>query len=415
MRQSPPFRKQACAAGAMLAALLFSFATVSDAETTLPDASSNRAKNLARLNCGAHIDRILPGGGIMSVPVASDQNENPAALVLDDNTLSCALSAGETTFIITLPRIAVLERFAFINQNAAAQGEFELAVSNYRLGSKDPKWVLVQSTTPFTGKRLLNVPVVGVEAKYVKLSFHVQKEGRLAGIALYGSRTLENFAQHHVLHARSNYTLAAMRLLNRPEETLNFNFANQYARGRIAYVSSGASQASARMIDDDVSTSFSFSPGDPHPTVVIELGENQNLHRVSAVYHMKKGQLDAFLLNELGKDPADLKGLKPVASVSDQTGRGQAALNFDQRGAHYIALRWTPADPNSGPIEVCEIGAFGALPMSVFSIDEVPTALVDARVQAPPGLPDLSNTLGTLGDPPSGPPNNPPPVPPVSP
>jgi hypothetical protein len=412
MRPSPPVSPQTRAAGMLLGALFCAFSTVNGAQTALPDASANSAKNLARLNCGAHIDRILPNGGVMPVPVASE--ENPAALVLDDNTLSCALPTGETTFIVTLPRIAVLERFAFINQNAAAQGEFELAVSNYRLGSKDPKWVLVQSATPFTGKRLLNLPVTGVEAKYVKLSFHVQKEGRLAGVAFYGSRTLENFAQHHVLHARSSYTLAATRLLSRPEETLNFNFANQYARGCIAYVSSGTLQAGARMIDDDVSTSFSFSPDDPHPTVIIALGENQNLHRISAVYHMKKGRVDAFLLDKLGKDPANLEGMTPVASVLDQTPRGRAALNFDQCGARYVALRWTP-DEADDAVEVCEIGAFGALPMSVLNIDEVPTALLDARIDRPPGAPDLSNTLGTMGDPPSRPPSDPPKIPPVSP
>src|SRR3954463_6658245 len=111
--------------------------------------AANRSKNLARLNCGAHIDRVLPGGNVQAVPISTDGSDNPSSLVLDDNTISCPLPVGDNTFIITLPRIAVLQRFAFINQNAAAQGEFELAVSNYRLGSRDPKWITVQSGAPF--------------------------------------------------------------------------------------------------------------------------------------------------------------------------------------------------------------------------------------------------------------------------
>lgn len=50
------------------------------AEDPAPDASWNRSKNLARLNVGAHIDRILPGGRIDSVSISSDANENAAAL-----------------------------------------------------------------------------------------------------------------------------------------------------------------------------------------------------------------------------------------------------------------------------------------------------------------------------------------------
>ena len=368
-------------------------------EPSEADAAANRAKNLARLNCGAHIDRILPGGRIVTVPVASDANENPVALVLDDNTLSCPLPLGDSTFIITLPRIAVLERFAFINQNAAGRGDFDLAVSNYRLGSNDPKWVSVQPTMRFDGKRLLNLPVLGVEAKYVKLSFHVQKEGRLAGVALYGSRTLENFAERHVLRAQTSYSLGAMKLVAHREDTLNFNFANQYARARIAYVSSGGSPSALRMIDDDVSTSFSFSAHDDHPTVILALANRQSLHRISAVYQMKQGKLDFYLLDELGSTPEDLSGAKLIASVTDQAGDGKAAVDFDPRGARYVALRWTPKNPRTQPVEVAEIAAFGAVPLSVLDLEEVPNAFAET-VKPGEGGQDFSNTLGTLADPP---------------
>src|SRR4051812_39639092 len=89
--------------GMMIAigAVLVGLAPLRAQDAATSDVGPNDAKNLARLNCGAHIDRILPGGRVVSVPVASDVNENPAALVLDDNTLSCPLPAGDNTFIIT--------------------------------------------------------------------------------------------------------------------------------------------------------------------------------------------------------------------------------------------------------------------------------------------------------------------------
>jgi hypothetical protein len=402
MRHFPAFRRHALAATSVFATLSCCLWAAAGADTP-SDGPWNRAKNLARLNCGAHIDRILPGDGIVSVAVATDRNENPAALVLDDNTLSCPLSVGDNTFIVTLPRIAVLERFAFINQNAATHGDFELSVSNYRLGSNDPKWIPVQTSTRFTGQRLVNFLVMGVEAKYVKLSFHVQKEGRLAGIALYGSRTLEGFADRHVLRAQSAYTFASTRpaSVTRPEDTLNFNFANRYAHGRVAYVSSGEPTSSPRLIDDDVATSFSFSPRDEHPTLIVELAERQNLHRVSAVYDTDKGQLDVYLLNELPANPGDLRGMKPVASIVDDKGAGQAAVDFAPTNARYVALRWSRAKPGPQPFGVAEVASFSVVPLSVLDLEEAPALADSGTVKPGEGGPDFSNTLGTLADPPT--------------
>jgi len=88
----------------------------------------NLAKNLARMNCGAQIDWVSPAGHGATAPIVGEQNQSPTALVWDDNTLSCPLPVGDTTFIVTLPKITLLDRFAFINENAAARGEFQLAV-----------------------------------------------------------------------------------------------------------------------------------------------------------------------------------------------------------------------------------------------------------------------------------------------
>jgi hypothetical protein len=399
MRQLFTAPRQTGVAIAVVAISLFSFGHLLAEEPAETTGTANQAKNLARLNCGAHIDRILPGGGVVTVPIASDADDNPAALVLDDNTLSCPLPVGENTFIVTLPRTSVLERFAFINQNAIGQGDFELAVSNYRLGSNDPKWVTVQAPMRFGGQRLLNVSIPGVEAKYVRLSFHVRKEGRLAGVALYGSRTLASFAERQVLRAQTTFSVSALKLKTHPEDTLNFNYTNQYARAQVAYVSSGGTTGASRMIDDDVATSFAFSAKDAHPTVIIALADRESLHRVSAVYEMGQGQVEVFLLDELGADPGDLHGAKPIASVSDRTADGRIAVNFDPRGARYVALRWTPNKTQSKPIEVAEIAAFGTVPISVVDMTELPNSFAEASKPGE-GSQDFSNSLGTLAAPP---------------
>ncbi len=80
----------------------------------------------------------------------------------------------------------MLDRFTFVNENAAAKGEMKIAVSNYQLPATSGNWTEVNGSVAFASKRLFNLSLVGVEAKYVKLSFKVAKAGRIAALGLYG-------------------------------------------------------------------------------------------------------------------------------------------------------------------------------------------------------------------------------------
>lgn len=346
---------------------------------------SNPAKNLARMNCGATIDLITPDGRIAAMPSGIDKSSSASALIMDDDTLSFPIQEGETIFIIALPRTSMLDRFTFVNENASAEGNMKVSVSNYRLAPQSPKWVEVNGSTPFTQKRHFNLPLLGVEARYVKLSFRAEKSGRIAALGLYGDQSLQKFGARQTGIVRVKNTAATRRL----EDMLNFNFANLYARARVVFVSSGIEESSRRMIDDDTITAFQFAATDPHPTVIVELAERERLHRVSALYKMQAGTLDVFLLQDLGSNPGDLSGATPIASVTDGNGHGKAAVNFDPQGARYVALRWTPShhDTTRG-FEVAEISAFGDMPLSMLSTTEFPDVYAsNAPLMAPPGAP----------------------------
>jgi hypothetical protein len=356
---------------------------------------SNPAKNLARMNCGATIGLIGADGRVLVAPSTTNGTSNVTALILDDDTLSYPLQEGETSFLLTFPKVSLLDRFTFVNENAAAEGEMKIFVSNSRLNANSSKWVEVNGSTPFTGKRLVNQSLLGVEARYVKLSFRVAKAGRIAGLGLYGGQSLEKFGARQTGVIRVRNVAATRRL----EDMLNFNFANLYARARIVFVSSGAEEYAKRMIDDDVITAFQFAPADPHPTVIVELAERERLHRISALYKMEASRLDVFLLQELGTDPRDFSGRTPIASVTDATGGGKAAVDFDPRGAEYVALRWTPAEKSSRKsFEVAEVSAFGDMPLSMLSTSELPDVYADNSmglmspplVTQPPRLPLVS-------------------------
>ena len=389
-----PFRLLCAAstAGFLLFAITAAAGETTSVTSIEADAVSNPAKNLARMNCGATIEVVGPDGRIVSV---NNKEAGPNALLFDDDTLNYPLPEGDTTFLLSFPRTSTIDRFTFVNENAAAAGEIRIAVSNYRLPAKSLKWNEVSSGTSFSGKRLFDLSLLGTEARFVKLTFHVTKAGSIAGLGLYGGQSLQKFAarQHGVV--RVTNTAATRRL----EDMLNFNFANLYARARVVFVSSGMEEHAKRMIDDNVVTAFQFAPADPHPTVIVELAEHERLHRVSAVYKMDKGRLDVFLLQDLGTDPGDLTGAAPVASVSDTAGSGKAALDFDTHGARYVALRWTPADAK-GPhgFEVAEVSAFGEMPLSMLSTIETPDIYADnslglmspPQVIQPPVLPLVS-------------------------
>jgi hypothetical protein len=407
---SRPGRALLCAFGALAlsAAIHTSFAIAND-DRAADDSITNVAKNLARMNYGTQIEWTTPDGRTAAVATASETNQSAAALIMDDETLSCPLQEGETTFVIKLPTTAQLDRFTFVNENAAAAGSLRIAVSNYKLPAASPKWTEVDGSISFTRKRLFNLSMLGVEARYVKLSFHVEKAGRIASLGLYGGETLERFAlrqerNHQQITWLSHSAAARARGV---EDQLNFNFANLYAKAQVVHVSSGAMPSAQRMIDDDNETGFRFANSDPHPTVIVELAASERLNRVSALYKMHApGRLEIFLLEDLSAQAIDLTNQKPVASVTDDNGDGKAAVDFDPHGARYVALRWTPADDSATPdrsFEIAEINAFGNVPLAMLTLSDAPDlyAANSSPLQTGRGSPDLSNRLGTLAIPPT--------------
>lgn len=159
----------------------------------IEESSRDIPKDAVRMN-GAQIECTTPDGRIVEVASANDQNKSAAALIMEDDTLSCPLQEGQTTFVIKLTSSALLERFKFLNQNAAAAGKLKISVSNDDLPATSSKWVDVDGSISFNRKRLFNLSMVGVEARYVKLSFEVEKAAAVSSAGLPDAQTLDRFA-----------------------------------------------------------------------------------------------------------------------------------------------------------------------------------------------------------------------------
>ena len=129
------------------------------------------ADGLARNN--PQIEYIAPDGQFSSLTATHSAAHKPSAAFVDPETISCALREGETTFIIQLPKNSTGDRFTFLNENTAACGELRIAVSDSPLSADSPKWTEVDGIVPFAHKRLFKLSMLGVETKFVRLSFKV--------------------------------------------------------------------------------------------------------------------------------------------------------------------------------------------------------------------------------------------------
>src|SRR5436309_6355228 len=125
---------------------------------------------------GAQIEYIAPDGQFSSLTAAHPAHYKHSAAFVDTDTISCVLKEGETTFIIELPNNAPRDRFTFLNENAAACGELRIAVSDSQLPVDSPKWTEVDGIVPFAHKRLFKLSMLGVETKFVRLSFKVDEQ-----------------------------------------------------------------------------------------------------------------------------------------------------------------------------------------------------------------------------------------------
>jgi hypothetical protein len=148
-------------------------------------ATSDETPDLPQMSA---VERVLSDGQDGSAALKSQAEKN--ILTLDNDTVSCSLPEGDTTFIISLVRSSPLDRFTVINENLAARGELRIAISNEKLSADSDKWTPVDGAVSFKRKRLFNVSMLGVEAKYIRLTFHVEHENDMAALGRQGLRTV---------------------------------------------------------------------------------------------------------------------------------------------------------------------------------------------------------------------------------
>jgi hypothetical protein len=234
------FSSKICFGGGAIVGIfaLLTIPTVRASESRSLTDSTDRSNSAARMNCGAHIECVTPDGRPGQVSRLPAPDPGATALIMDDDTVTCLLQEGETNFVIELPQTAVPDRFTFLNENTAARGELRIAVSNHRLPSNSPEWTEVEGIVPFAHKRLFGVSLLGIEAKFVRLSFHVEKESRVARLATYSENMSNTFTDRAIVQPGKRFQASGL------EDALNSKFATLHARvGTILLTSNSPSVA----------------------------------------------------------------------------------------------------------------------------------------------------------------------------
>jgi hypothetical protein len=212
---------------------LISGQSTSANETNSRSDGGDRAKKAGRMNCGAKIECMTPDGHAGHISRLPEPDPGATALIMEDDTVTCLLQEGETNFVIELPQFASLDRFTFLNENAAARGELKISVSNQRLAANSVEWTDVEGVIPFAHKRLFGVSLLGIEAKYVRLSFRVEKQGQIAAAASFTEKSRVQASDTKFESAPPTQRFQASAL----QDALDSKFAALHARGSAVLLS----------------------------------------------------------------------------------------------------------------------------------------------------------------------------------
>lgn len=145
--------------------------TLAGSDLSLTDRGDVGVESTAQIEC------VAPGtAGAVRLPMA-------------DAKIRYALPRGVTSFIIHLDAPGQQRCFTLVNENRVARGKLSIAVSDERLDADNPNWRTVDGAIPFRQKKLFALSLLGVEAKFVKLTFLVEAPEKITSCLGAGQPT----------------------------------------------------------------------------------------------------------------------------------------------------------------------------------------------------------------------------------
>ena len=162
------------------------FATVQASHPLTNLASSARAFCLAFI-----VSSFVPAHGQIPRPASKEpaptqlgkkavSDKAPAIkLTVNNAKTHLRLGKGVTSFVIPLSSPNQQRCFTLENENVAAKGTLSIATASKRLPVNDANWNVVAGAVRFRQKRQFYLSLVGVEAKFVRLTFQIDGPGKI--------------------------------------------------------------------------------------------------------------------------------------------------------------------------------------------------------------------------------------------
>ena len=293
--------------------------------------------NLARSDAGTRLTLLAPAVG----SPGDDATRATQALLGEADPLGCAIGAGTTTILLSLPRAENLHRFDFLNLTAA--GHVSVAVSAVALPAGSPRWRTVPAAgrTFSTPDEIVTCDLGNVEARHLRIIFETQTAGRIDTFGLFGATQAGSSATNRPQFV----AFGAVEPGGRPGDNLAIG-------SRVLRVSSGSGPLD-RIVDGSLGTSHAFAPGDRQPTTVIDLGRRCSLSRVNIACRTGgPGRVEVYALarREEADGPLPPAGRQPAgnARVEGRNGLTRLTMPLDAENVRYLAVVFIPAAAVAG-------------------------------------------------------------------
>ena len=337
----------------------------------------------------AQVEAMPQGSPIEGLKVNSKSEDSNVG----DPTVGYLLSNGGTTLLVSLSKIEIIDSIVF--RNSGAKGKVLIATANAKLPANGPQWheVIEQDLTP----EVVKIKIGPSEAKYVKLTFSVIKDGRIGRLGLYSMPLVSDLIMPHSRKIVEGKSASAA--------LISYNVSDAHLGARVLYVSSGEDlKVANNMINEQSATSYRFAKNDTTPTAIIDLGEVARLRRISTIYSPVKSTVDFYVLKILpgettstGENASQtlrvsenvLAELKPVGSVVDDS-TGHAAIDFPATTGRYIMLKWNPATRDDTTFGVAKVAAFGSNEMRLTNLTVANVSFAGADSASVPDSKDVT-------------------------
>ncbi|MEO0793560.1 MAG: hypothetical protein AAFX93_00270 [Verrucomicrobiota bacterium] len=227
----------------------------------------------------------------------TDSTESLGALMTDDPTAAFSAPVGISRFVIDLSDFYIIDRFNF--KNFTAVGSVQLFYSD-SLNTPDAKsWVAVDDPQSFDSEAVLSPTFTPFESRYLMVLLDITQPGDIGNMGAFGNLSL---AEVKLGANKRDEDIAVDTSAKTNAKPVKFNYASAGADSRVTYVSSGVAGEANSMIDDDVESFYDFEGGDEESIVIVDLGEQREVNRVSMLFDSPPGEFDFFIVNKLPDD-----------------------------------------------------------------------------------------------------------------